>query len=127
MSIMCSPSCPSSLKSCAARRPADDLCRPSPDSDANVLATRQRQGGERNRVNPVSATSCCCPGRADREITGCCPISETAVESRAAQPDIRFFLPTVPRREAMVREIIKDWPVQPEIVTGASREVAGFR
>jgi lipid-A-disaccharide synthase len=38
-----------------------------------------------------------------------------------------LVLPTLPRLESAVREATRDWPVQPEIVTGEAAKLAAFR
>jgi lipid-A-disaccharide synthase len=67
------------------------------------------------------------PGSRGSEITKLLPYFGDAVSELSARNDnIRFILPTAPRREAMVREIIKDWPVKPEVVTGVDQKWQAF-
>jgi lipid-A-disaccharide synthase len=40
--------------------------------------------------------------------------------------NVRYLLPTVARRDEMVRALIADWPIKPEIVFGASAKWQAF-
>jgi len=44
----------------------------------------------------------------------------------ARNGDVRFVLPTMPRRESMIRDLVKDWTTKPEIVTGAEAKWQAF-
>lgn len=94
-------------------------------SDANVLAVRSHQ--MEKRAGPQPATCLLLPGSRGSEISRLLPaFGETAEELRSRHPDMRFLLPTVPRQEALVRQMTASWPVQPEITVGASAKWAAF-
>ncbi|WP_421868721.1 lipid-A-disaccharide synthase [Pararhizobium sp.] len=94
-------------------------------SDANVLAVRARQINK--RVDPQAATCLLLPGSRGSEIGRLLPeFGETAQELRSRHPDMRFLLPTVPRQEALVRQITASWSVKPEISVGAAAKWAAF-
>ncbi|WLR94320.1 lipid-A-disaccharide synthase [Shinella zoogloeoides] len=56
------------------------------------------------------------PGSRSTEINRLLPVfGETVKELSARHPGMRFALPTVPRQEALVRQLTADWPVKPDI------------
>jgi len=94
-------------------------------SDANVLAVRSHQ--MEKRAGPQAATCLLLPGSRGSEIIRLLPaFGETAEELRSRHPDMRFLLPTVPRQEALVRQMTASWAVQPEITVEASAKWAAF-
>lgn len=92
-------------------------------ADANVLAVRQARAlpaEENTAARP--RTLLLLPGSRKAEITALLPVfGEAAREFSARNGATRFLLPTVSRREALVREMVADWPIKPEIVTGAEK------
>jgi lipid-A-disaccharide synthase len=96
-------------------------------ADANVLATRHARAASKPRGPDERKTIMLLPGSRSSEITKLLPYFGDAVnELSARNANLRFILPTMPRREAMVRELIKDWPLQPEIVTGVDQKWLAF-
>lgn len=96
-------------------------------ADANVLATRQARAATKPRRPDEPKTIMLLPGSRGSEITKLLPYFGDAVKELSARnAGMRFVLPTVPRREALVREIIKDWAVKPELVTGADEKWRAF-
>jgi lipid-A-disaccharide synthase len=96
-------------------------------ADANVLATRQARAAAKPRAAGAPKTIMVLPGSRGSEITRLLPYFGDAVQELAQRNEgIRFVLPTAPRREAMVREIIKDWQVKPDVVTGSDEKWQAF-
>ena len=59
------------------------------------------------------------PGSLGAEITWLMPASNDVVQEFSRRNNnVRYVLPTVARREAMVRECLADWPIKPEVVVG---------
>jgi lipid-A-disaccharide synthase len=67
------------------------------------------------------------PGSRGGEITQLLPIfGEAMQEFVSRNGDTRFILPTVPRQEARVREITRDWSIRPEILVGDEAKWRAF-
>ena len=84
-------------------------------ADPDILRVRaERQA----RAEPAEGARTCLllPGSRAGEINRLLPVfGEAARELAARRPGIRFLLPTVPRQEALVRRLTRDWPLRPEI------------
>lgn len=81
-----------------------------------VRAARLARG-----VTPVGPerTVMLLPGSRGFEIRKLLPVMGQAVQELTARNGpLRFVLPTVPRREKLVRELIAGWPLKPEVVVG---------
>lgn len=88
-------------------------------SDPSLLAVRHARVAR--GCEPVGAqrTIMLLPGSRAFEIRKLLPIMGDAMrELLARNGALRFVLPTVPRREALVREVIAGWPVKPEVIVG---------
>ncbi|MCX8997634.1 lipid-A-disaccharide synthase [Rhizobiaceae bacterium BDR2-2] len=88
-------------------------------SDPSLLRARTARAA-RGAV-PVGSTRTIMllPGSRGFEIGKLLPLmGEAVMELVARNGDLRFVLPTVARREALVREIVANWPVRPEVVVG---------
>jgi lipid-A-disaccharide synthase len=67
------------------------------------------------------------PGSRSHEVKRLLPIfGETARLMRAAHPATRFVIATVPHKQDMVRGIIADWEIKPEIFVGEEEKWAAF-
>ena len=67
------------------------------------------------------------PGSRSTEIGRLLPVfGEAARELSARNPGIRFLLPTVPRQEALVRQLTADWPVKPHITVTTEEKWQAF-
>ncbi|WP_438748717.1 lipid-A-disaccharide synthase [Pararhizobium sp. O133] len=97
-------------------------------SDVNVLSVRDRQAAKLDdALNTDAATCLLLPGSRGSEIRRLLPdFGETAAELRARHPGMRFLLPTVPKQEALVREMTASWAVKPEISVGAASKWQAF-
>lgn len=88
-------------------------------SDPSLLAVRHARA--KRGCEPVGPqrTIMLLPGSRAFEIRKLLPIMGDAMrELLARNGALRFVLPTVPRREALVREVIAEWPVKPEVIVG---------
>ncbi|MDM9629717.1 lipid-A-disaccharide synthase [Rhizobium sp. S152] len=96
-------------------------------ADANLLETRRLRALAPVKTSADIRTLMLLPGSRGSEITKLLPYFGDAIaEFVERNGETRFVLPTVPRREAIVREIVKDWKVQPEIVVGAPAKWKAF-
>ena len=87
-------------------------------ADPELQAVR-RARAEAERPADQPRTILLLPGSRGSEVNRLLPQFREVVDGLMARnPHRRFLLPTVPRMEARVREIVADWPVKPEI--GAS-------
>lgn len=84
-------------------------------ADPQVLQVRQarsRRGLEAN----ASSTIMLLPGSRGSEVRKLLPLFRAVVDDYVDRNgEARFLLPTVSRMEALVREIVSDWPTKPEI------------
>ncbi|MCG6115949.1 MAG: lipid-A-disaccharide synthase [Mesorhizobium sp.] len=92
-----------------------------PDIMAVVAARAARQ-------EPAeTATLMVLPGSRRSEVARLIEPFGKAIEVlRARGNQLEIVVPTLPRLEKAVREAMQDWPVQPEIVTGADQKWAAF-
>lgn len=67
------------------------------------------------------------PGSRKGEVTRLCPVfGATIARLQANHPELRVALPTVQGVETLVRDLTRDWPVRPEIITDPARKRAAF-
>lgn len=99
-------------------------------SDADVARVRAVQ---LEKVAPaldagLPRTCLLLPGSRAGEISRLLPVFGDLVRDLAAGAvPFTFRLPTVPRQEALVREIIAGWPVQPEVTVGPEQKWQAFQ
>jgi lipid-A-disaccharide synthase len=92
-----------------------------------VLAARAANEARWDAAEPPRKTVLLLPGSRSHEVKRLLPIfGETARQMRAADPDARFVIATVPHKEEMVRSIIADWEEKPEIFVGEESKWAAF-
>lgn len=96
--------------------------------DANVLSVRARQVEKHQGNGEIAAATCLLlPGSRASEINRLLSdFGETAAELRSRHPHMRFLLPTVPRQEALVRQITASWTIKPEISVGPAAKWQAF-
>lgn len=89
-------------------------------TDPGLLAARAVRAERARTPDPDGArTIMLLPGSRGAEITRLMPVFNAAVQEFSRRNDnVRYILPTVARREAMVRECLADWPIKPEIMVG---------
>lgn len=96
-------------------------------SDPDVLATRAARAARPLPAPGEPRTLLLLPGSRGAEIRALMPdMGETAAQFIARNGPTRLILPTVGRREALVRELAQSWPVKPEIVVGSAEKWAAF-
>ncbi len=67
------------------------------------------------------------PGSRKSEVRRIAPvIGQTLSLLKVRFPGLRVVLPTVPHIAPMVRDLVRDWPVRPEIIDNADRKRAAF-
>ncbi|SMC67231.1 lipid-A-disaccharide synthase [Rhizobium sp. RU36D] len=94
-------------------------------ADRHVLETRQRRA--ERPLDPTPRTVLLLPGSRRGEISALLPVfGEAMSEFVRRNGETRFILPTVPRQEALVRQIISDWSLKPEIVVGQDAKWRAF-
>jgi lipid-A-disaccharide synthase len=92
-------------------------------ADAALLETRRLRAGRQ----PGNGAILLLPGSRSSEIKKLLPYFEAAAnEFVARNGPIRFMLPTVPHKEAFVREMTAGWKIKPEIVVGAKAKWKAF-
>lgn len=67
------------------------------------------------------------PGSRRREITRIGADFGAALAEVGRTQDMELVLPTLPRLEGLVREMIAHWPLKPRIVTSEAEKLAAFR
>ena len=93
--------------------------------DPSVLRTRALR---ENRSSVADQrTILLLPGSRSTEINALMPELKVTVDLLMQRNAcLRFVLPTVPRQEALVRRLVADWSVKPEILVGASAKWQAF-
>lgn len=95
-------------------------------SDRDVLAVRAAQLAKQEEKREA-ATCLLLPGSRASEITRLLPdFAGTMEVLRQRHPNMRFLLPTVPRQEALVRRLVADMPIKPEISVGPAEKWKAF-
>lgn len=96
-------------------------------SDHNLLKVRAARQAAMPKLADAQKTIMLLPGSRSAEIKSLLPVfGEAARDYVERNGPARFVLPTVARREAMVREIAASLPVQIEITTDAAGKWAAF-
>ncbi|WP_310299127.1 lipid-A-disaccharide synthase [Rhizobium sp. BE258] len=96
-------------------------------ADQDLIATRNARSARANAAQPAVKSIMLLPGSRASEINRLLPHFGDAVNELVSRNgEMRFMLPTVARREAQVREMIKDWPVNPEILVGGEAKWRAF-
>lgn len=92
-----------------------------------LLETRAKRAARGAPGAGASKTIMLLPGSRRAEISSLLPVFGEAVQDFVARNgETRFVLPTVPRQEKTVREIVATWPVRPEILIGDAAKWQGF-
>lgn len=94
-------------------------------ADPHLLATRQLRS--ERPLDPSRRTILLLPGSRRGEISALLPVfGEAMREFVQRNGETRFILPTVPRQEALVREMVSGWALKPEIVVGQDAKWRAF-
>jgi lipid-A-disaccharide synthase len=92
-----------------------------------LLEARRRRAETKPRSVGDPKTIMLLPGSRASEITKLLPyFGDSVGELAERNGEMRFVLPTTLRREALVRDLIKDWAIKPDIVTGSEAKWKAF-
>ena len=92
-------------------------------ADPALLEARRLRAGRQPGNGPILLL----PGSRSSEIKNLVPYFEAAAKELVARNGpMRFILPTVTHKEALVREMTAGWAVKPEIVVGAEAKWKAF-
>jgi lipid-A-disaccharide synthase len=96
-------------------------------TDAGLVEARRQRALRPLGDADAGRTIMLLPGSRSSEINRLMPFFDKAVrEISRRNKNMRFVLPTVARREEMVRNAIADWPIKAEIVVGPAAKWAAF-
>ena len=96
-------------------------------TDSGLVAARAVRANRARHGLKNARTILLLPGSRGSEITRLMPIFDRTVQEISRRnKEVRYILPTVPRREAMVRELASSWPIKPEIVVGTDAKWDAF-
>lgn len=92
-----------------------------------VVAERLATPRESDALRGSSPLILALPGSRKGEVTRLCPvIGATLTLLKVRFPGLRVVLPTVPHVAPLIRELVRNWPVRPEIIETADRKRAAF-
>ena len=92
-----------------------------------VVAERLASQRESDMMRGTSPLILALPGSRRGEVTRLCPVIGTTLTLLKPRfPGLRVALPTVPALGALVRELVRDWPVRPEVIEQPERKRAAF-
>ncbi|KRB53019.1 lipid-A-disaccharide synthase [Rhizobium sp. Root708] len=96
-------------------------------ADRSLLAARQLRAETTPRQATDRRTIMLLPGSRGSEISKLLPhFGEAVQELSARNANLRFVLPTLARRETMIREIMAGWTVKPDFAVGADAKWRAF-
>lgn len=92
-----------------------------------VVAERLATAREADVLRGTSPLILALPGSRRGEVTRLSPvIGQTLTLLKIRFPGMRVVLPTVPSVAPVVRDLVRDWPVRPEVIENADRKRAAF-
>lgn len=95
--------------------------------DADLLETRRQRASRGVDAADDRMTVLLLPGSRAAEIRQLLPVFERATEELSRRNNgVRYLLPTVPRQEALVRSLLENWSVKPEILVGQDAKWQAF-
>nr|WP_210384241.1 lipid-A-disaccharide synthase [Rhizobium sp. RCAM05973] len=95
--------------------------------DADLLETRQQRAVRGTSAADAPMTVLLLPGSRASEIRQLLPVFERATDELSRRNDgVRYLLPTVPRQEALVRSLLENWSVKPDILVGQDAKWKAF-
>lgn len=96
-------------------------------NDPDLLRVRSQRFSRPVKSSDEQKTILLLPGSRSAEIKSLLPVfGEAAKEFSERNGNTRFLLPTVPRREALVREMVAKLPVAVEVTSGAEAKWNAF-
>ncbi|MFS8046898.1 lipid-A-disaccharide synthase [Rhizobium sp. BR 314] len=95
--------------------------------DADLRETRRLRALRDPSAGDNTKTVLLLPGSRGSEIRQLVPVFEQATEELSRRNDnVRFLLPTVPKQEALVRSLLENWRIKPDIVVGQKAKWEAF-
>ena len=92
-----------------------------------VVAEPLATDAEKNLMSGFWPLILTLPGSRKGEVTRLAPVIGAVLDRiKAVHPTARVALPTVPGVEGLVRDLTRDWPIAPEIITDPFRKRAAF-
>ena len=92
-----------------------------------VVAERLATPRESDMMRGTSPLILALPGSRRAEVTRLAPVLGTTLALLKPRfPGLRVALPTVPALGPLVRELVRDWPVRPEVIEQPDRKRAAF-
>lgn len=95
--------------------------------DTDLLETRRQRALRGEKAVDARMTVLLLPGSRASEIRQLLPVFEQATKELSRRNDnVRYMLPTVPKQEALVRSLLENWGVKPEILVGQNAKWNAF-
>ena len=95
--------------------------------DPSLVETRRQRALRTVGAPDTKKTILLLPGSRSSEIRHLMPVFEQAAAELSRRNDrIRYLLPTVPRQEALVRSLVENWSVKPDIFVGQEAKWKAF-
>ncbi|MBB3453305.1 lipid-A-disaccharide synthase [Rhizobium sp. BK313] len=95
--------------------------------DPSLVETRSQRGLRVLSAPDSEKTILLLPGSRSSEIRQLLPVFEQAVLELSRRSDrVRYLLPTVPRQEALVRSLLENWSVKPDVFVGQDAKWKAF-
>lgn len=92
-----------------------------------VVAERLATPREADVLRGTSPLILALPGSRKGEVTRLAPVIGQALTLLKVRfPGLRVVLPTVPSVAPLIRDLVRDWPVRPEVIENADRKRAAF-
>ncbi|MGQ0565090.1 MAG: lipid-A-disaccharide synthase [Gemmobacter sp.] len=92
-----------------------------------VVAERLATTRETDAMRGTSPLILALPGSRRSEVARLCPVIGTTLALLKPRfPGLRVALPTVPALGGPVRDLVRDWPVRPEVIEHPDRKRAAF-
>lgn len=92
-----------------------------------VVAERLATAREADALRGTSPLILALPGSRRGEVTRLSPvIGQTLTLLKVRFPGLRVVLPTVASVAPLIRDLVRDWPVRPEVIENADRKRAAF-
>lgn len=96
-------------------------------ADPLLLETRRQRALRPLPASGAEKTILLLPGSRSSEISKLLPVfRDAAAEVARRNPHTRFILPTVLRQEVLVRDLVKEWDIRPDIVVGQQAKWEAF-
>lgn len=95
--------------------------------DQSLVETRRQRALRTVSAADSEKTILLLPGSRSSEIRQLMPVFEQAAMELSRRNDrIRYLLPTVPRQEALVRSLVENWSVKPDVFVGQEAKWKAF-